>query len=114
MARYSPGTSCQAGSPLCAPNGMVRPSTCGREQNAPAVFRHANEVELRPTLAADADGGAQIDRAVLEPFRPHRLPPVDVAGMPGLQRLADAQILGQADVVGDQAVIVDLRCRRAC
>ena len=83
-----------------------------RQQDAPAVFRHANEIELGPALAADADGGAQIDRAVLEALRPHRLPPVDVAGVPGLQRLADAQIVGEADIVRDQAVIVDLaRCR---
>jgi hypothetical protein len=27
-ARYSPGTSCQAGSPLCLPNGMTRSGSC--------------------------------------------------------------------------------------
>ena len=80
----------------------------GGEQDAPAVFRHVDEAELGPALAADADGGAQVDRGVLEALRPHRLPPVDVAGMPGFQRLADAQVLGEADIVRDQAVIVDL------
>ena len=29
IARYSPGTSCQAGSPGAAPNGIVRSSTAG-------------------------------------------------------------------------------------
>ena len=92
MARYSPGTSCHAGSPLCAPNGMLRLLDRGRQEDAPSVVGHLHVVELRPALGIDADGGAQIDQRLLEPLRPHVLPPVDVAGMPGLQRAAHALV----------------------
>ena len=54
-------------------------------------------------------GGAQIDERLLEAFRPHVLPPVDVAGVPFLQRALDARVLPERDVVRDQTVIVD-RC----
>ena len=57
-----------------------------RQQDAPAVFGHLHVVELGPALRIDRDGGAQIDQRLLEAFRPHVLPPVDVAGMPALQR----------------------------
>ena len=80
-----------------------------RQQHAPAILRHPHVAELRPAFRADADRGAQIHQAVLEPFRSHLPPPVDVAGMPGLQRLAHALIVVQTDVVRDQAVVVD-RC----
>ncbi len=80
----------------------------GGQQHTPFVFGHLYIVELGPALGVDADGGAQIDQAFLESFRAHILPPVDITGMPGLQRLAHAQILRQADVVGNQAVIINV------
>ena len=87
-----------------------------REQNAPAVFRHLHIVELGPALRIDADRGSQVDQAVLVLLRDQVVPPVDVAGMPFLQRLENALVLGQADIVGDQRVIADIekfahRCR---
>ena len=42
-----------------------------RQQDAPAVFRHPHVAELRPALGPDADGGAQIDQALLEALGPH-------------------------------------------
>ena len=79
-----------------------------RQQHAPAIFRHAYIVELGPALGIDADRGAQIDQRFLEAFRPHVVPPVDVAGMPLLQRALDAHVLPERDIVRDQAVVVDL------
>jgi hypothetical protein len=79
-----------------------------REQHAPAIFRHLHIIELRPALGIDADGGAQIDGAALEFFRDQIVPPVDVAGMPFLQRLQHAPVGGEADIVGDQRVVVDV------
>ena len=79
-----------------------------REQNAPAVFRHLHIVELGPALRIDADRGSQVDQAVLVLLRDQVVPPVDVAGMPFLQRLENALVLGQADIVGDQRVIADI------
>ena len=79
-----------------------------REQNAPAVFRHLHVVELRPALRIDRDRGAQIDQRLLEAFRAHVLPPVDVAGMPALQRAQHLPVLGQTDVVGDLGRVVDV------
>ncbi len=80
-----------------------------RQQYAPAVFRHAHVIELGPAFGIDADRGAQIDQRFLEAFRPHVVPPVDVAGMPFFQRALDARVLPESDVIRDQAVIVDLR-----
>ena len=78
-----------------------------RQQNAPAVFGHADVVELGPALGVDAHGGAQIHHRLLETFGAHVVPPVDVAGMPALQRALDAQIAAEIDVVGDEAVVID-------
>ncbi len=79
-----------------------------RQQDAPAVFRHPHIVELRPALGIDRDRGAQIDHRLLEAFRSHVAPPVEVAGVPALQRAQDAAILGQADIVRDLARVVDV------
>ena len=47
--RYSPGTSCQAGSPLCAPKWICRPRSRRHEENAPAVVRHLDVIEVAPS-----------------------------------------------------------------
>src|SRR6185312_3195607 len=64
--------------------------------------------EFGPALRIDAYRGAQVDQRFLEAFRPHVLPPVDVAGMPLLQRALDAHVLAQADIVRNQPVVIDL------
>jgi hypothetical protein len=79
-----------------------------REQDAPAVFRHADIVEHRPALRIDADRGAQIDQRLLKAVRAHVLPPVDVTGVPFLQRALDAGVALEADIVGDEAAVIDL------
>ena len=50
-----------------------------RQQDAPAVFGHFHVIELGPAFRIDRDGGAQINQRLLETFRPHVHPPVDVA-----------------------------------
>jgi hypothetical protein len=82
------------------------------EQDAPFVLGHTHEPELRPAGGIDADRGAQIDQRILEPFRPHVAPPVDVAGMPGFQRPAHPRVLAQPDIVRDQAVVIDIQSVR--
>src|SRR5262249_62256854 len=61
-----------------------------------------------PALGVDADRGAQVDERLLESLRAHVAPPVDIAGVPFLQRLLDPRVAGEVDVVRYQAVIVDI------
>ena len=70
-----------------------------RQQNAPAIFRHPDVVELGPAARIDRIGGAQIDQRLLEAFRPHVAPPVHVAGMPALQRLQHLAVFAEIHVV---------------
>ena len=95
MARYSPGTSCQTGSPRCRPNGILRPSSCGASRMPQRYSGILHVIELGPALGIDRDRGAQIDQRLLEALRPHRPPPVDVARMPALQRAQHRAILGR-------------------
>ena len=79
-----------------------------RQQDAPAVFRHAHIVEFGPALGVDRDRSAQVDHRLLEALGAHVLPPVEVAGVPALERAQDAAILGQADIVRDLGGVVDV------
>ena len=102
------GTSCQAGSPTCVPNRHRPVLFLRRKQDAPAIFRHADVIEFRPAARIDRIGGAQIDQRLLETFRPHVLPPVEIAGMPALQRLEHAAVFGEPDIVRDLGRVVDV------
>jgi len=79
----------------------------GGEQNPPSVLGHLYVVELRPAVLLDADRGAEKHLGRLESLGTHRLPPVDVTGMPRFEGPAQLWVVGQADGVGDQGVIVD-------
>ena len=79
-----------------------------RQQNAPAVVGHLHIIELGPAARIDRIGGAQIDQRLLETVRPHVVPPVDIAGMPALQRLQHLAIRGQIHVVGNLGGVVDV------
>jgi len=79
-----------------------------RQQDAPAIFRHPDVVELGPALGIDGNRRAQINQRLLETFRPHVVPPADIAGMPFLQRALDAGIVVEPDIVRDQAVVIDI------
>eukprot|EP00043_Microstomoeca_roanoka_P022424 m.486 g.486 ORF g.486 m.486 type:complete len:462 (-) comp217_c1_seq1:31-1416(-) len=80
----------------------------GCQQNAPAVFRHLDVVELGPAFGVNRNGGAQVDHALLEVLRDQVVPPVDVTGMPFLQRLQHALVRRQAHIVGDLGVVADI------
>ena len=58
-----------------------------RQQDAPAVLRHLDVVELGPALRIDRHGGAQIHERFLKALRPHVVPPVEIAGVPAFERL---------------------------
>ena len=60
-ARCSPGTSCQAGSPLCLPKSTSPVGVTLGEEDPPAVVLHRHVVEVRPAVAADGDRRAQVD-----------------------------------------------------
>ena len=79
-----------------------------RQQNAPAIIRHLDVVELGPAARIDRIGGAQIDQRLLEALRPHVAPPVDVAGMPALQRFQHLAVFGEIHVVGNLGRVVDV------
>ena len=104
-ARYSPGTFCQAGSPLCWPKPIVRSAVALGEEDAPAVVLHRHVAEVRPALAADVDRGAQVD-VLGRQRRAHRLPPVEEVRLPGLQRALQPAVLVQVDVVRDLLGVV--------
>src|SRR5262245_41943130 len=79
----------------------------GREQNAPAIIGHLYVVELGPALGIDRHRGAQIDERLLEAVRPHAHPPVNIAGMPALERTQHLAILDEIDVVRNLGRIID-------
>src|SRR5262249_14924131 len=79
-----------------------------RQQDAPAVVRHLHVIELGPTLGIDRHRGAQVDERLLEAVRPHGLPPVEVAGMPALERAQHLTVLGETDVVRDPGRVIDV------
>ena len=59
-------------------------------------------LEVRPAGRIDADGRPHVDLViVLEPLRPHVLPPLDVLRLPVLERALQALVAGEADVVGN-------------
>ena len=79
-----------------------------RKQHAPAIFRHAHVIELRPAFRIDTDRGAQIDKQFLKTFRTHVVPPIEIAGMPAFERLQHLAVAGQIDVVRDFRRVVDV------
>ena len=78
------------------------------QQNAPAVLRHLDVIKLGPALGIDRDRGAQIDERLLKAGRPHGHPPIDIAGMPALERAQHLPVLGEIDVVRDLGRVIDV------
>src|ERR1051325_4255752 len=81
-----------------------------RQEDAPAVFRHADKAEFGPALGFDADGGAQINQLFLETLGAAVAPPIEIARMPALQRAAESGVGIEPDIVRDHPVVID--CRR--
>ena len=79
-----------------------------RQQDAPAILRHLDVIELGPALGVDGDRGAQIDQRLLKTVRPHGHPPVNVAGMPAFERAQHLTVIGEIDVVRDAGRVIDV------
>ena len=107
LARCSPGTSCQAFSPLWSPKWILRLGVARVQEDAPAVVAHLHVVEVGPALRVDADGGAQVDVVVGRALGADVVPPVDEVRLPLLERALQRAVLGEVDVVRDL-----LRCSR--
>jgi hypothetical protein len=79
------------------------------EEDAPAVVGHLDPVEVGPAFGVHADGGAQVDVLGLEVRGSHLHPPLEVVGLPLLQRALQALVVVEIDVVGYFRVLVDVR-----
>ncbi len=64
----------------------------GRQQDAPAVFRHLDVAELGPAFGIHADGGAQVDLVIRRVDRPHAAPPLEVLRIPGFERTLQPRV----------------------
>ena len=62
---------------------------------------HLHVVEVGPALGVHGDRRAQPDVLLLEVGGPHLLPPLQVVGLPLLERALQALVLPEIDVVGD-------------
>src|SRR5882724_11316541 len=78
-----------------------------RQKDAPSVVGHLYVSKCRPALCVGRGRGAQINIATLETFRPHLAPPIEEAGLPGLQRSLQPAIVGETHVVGNSFGIID-------
>ncbi len=87
---------------VAAGNGAIRLGR--REEDAPAVVRHLDVVEVGPALGIDRDRRTQVDLVGLEAAGTGILPPLQVVRLPLLERALKAAIARQVDVVGDLLV----------
>ena len=70
------------------------------QEDAPAILRQLDVIEMRPARGVDADRRAQVHLvAVLEPGRPHVAPPIEIRRLPVLERAQQPLVAGQVDVV---------------
>src|ERR1700731_1714286 len=76
------------------------------EENSPSVVGHLHVSKLRPALSVGRDRGAQIYVATLKTLRAHLAPPIEKAGLPGLERSLQPAIIGETHVVGNSFGII--------
>jgi hypothetical protein len=79
------------------------------QEDAPAVIGHLHVVEVGPAVRVHADGGAQVDVLGLEVRGAHLHPPLEVVGLPLLQRALQPLVVVEIDVVRNLRVLVDVR-----
>ncbi|KAG0749464.1 hypothetical protein G6F24_015234 [Rhizopus arrhizus] len=80
-----------------------------RQEDSPAVVGHADVVEIGPAVGFHADRGAQVDVETVRAVGPHVLPPLQVVGLPMLQRALQGAVAGQVDVIGVLIGVIDSR-----
>ncbi|MNX39019.1 hypothetical protein D3C86_693660 [compost metagenome] len=86
-----------------------------RQKDAPAVIGHFDVVEMRPAVRFHADRRAQVYVETVRAVRPHVLPPLQIVGLPMLQRALQGAVAGQIDVIGDLVGVVDAgHCLCSC
>src|ERR1700687_2081662 len=78
-----------------------------RQENTPSVVRPLHVSKRRPALCVGGGRGAQICVATLKTLRAHLAPPIEEAGLPGLERSLQPAIVGQTHVVGNSFGIID-------
>src|SRR5258708_40240744 len=78
-----------------------------REEDAPSVVGHLHVSKCRPALRVGRGRGAQINIATLKTLRAHLAPPIEEAGLPGLERALEPAIIGEIHVVGNSLGIID-------
>ena len=101
VERYSPGTSCHAGWPLCTPKFTWRGSVARLQKNAPAIFGHAHVAKLRPTVGLHARRSTQIHFQRVAFAGTHVVPPVHVGRLPVFQRALQHAVASQVHVIRD-------------
>ena len=104
-ARYSPGTSCQAGWPLCWPKPTRGPG-CARTGRCPTGSRPWAPGRSSPSRPGRCHRGPQVHRGSGS-GRAELRPPVQELRLPRLERALQLAVGGQAHVVGDALAVVD-------
>jgi hypothetical protein len=74
------------------------------EEDAPAIVRHLDVVEVGPAIGLHRDGGTQIDVLGHPTLGPHLLPPFDELGLPRFERTLQPLVACEVDVVRDLVV----------
>jgi hypothetical protein len=75
------------------------------QEDAPAIVRQLDVIEVRPPRRIDTDGRAQIHLVlVLEPLGAHVPPPVEVRRLPVLERAQQPLVAREVHVVRDTFV----------
>src|ERR1700757_3883460 len=69
------------------------------EKDAPAIFRHFDIAEGRPTLGVNGDRGSQINVGGLEAKRPEFPPPTKESRLPLLKRALQTPVAGEVNVI---------------
>src|SRR4029077_19062409 len=77
------------------------------EENAPSVVGHLDVSKCRPALRVGGSRRAQIYVALLKTLRAHLAPPIEKAGLPGLERSLQPAIVGETHVVGNSLGIIN-------
>src|SRR6185436_9216496 len=71
------------------------------EKDAPSIFRQPDVLEMWPAFRIDADGRPHVHLVmVLESLRAHVAPPLQVLGLPVLERALEPLVAREVDVIG--------------
>ena len=86
---------------------MVRSAFRSAKKNSPSIVWHFYVVEVRPTVSANVDGGAEIDVIRLETFGAELVPPVQIARLPVFKSSLKSTIVSDIYIIWNFLGIVD-------